>query len=165
MKQLWQKLENHLREHNPELLADLNPPATDAQVRELEKQLEVTLPEDFVACLRAHDGQAGLAMPLFDGYRFLSISEIVTESQLWRNLLKTGMFINFTPRPQREIADAWWSGSWVPFAVNDEGDCVCLDLAPTASGANGQIIQVWHDDGDRSVLADSLGEFVENILR
>lgn len=26
MKQLWQQLENHLSAHNPELLADLNPP-------------------------------------------------------------------------------------------------------------------------------------------
>lgn len=46
MKQLWQQLENHLSAHNPELLADLNPPATDAQIRELEKTIGAQLPAD-----------------------------------------------------------------------------------------------------------------------
>lgn len=165
MKKLWQKLENHLSTHDPEMLADLNPPATDAQIRELEKALGVQLPADLVACLKVHNGQAGRAEPLFDGYRFLSSDEVAQESKLWRRLLNTGAFKDFTPEPQSGVAKAWWSDSWIPFAVNDEGDCICLDLGPAAGGAKGQVIQVWHDDGGRELLAGSFEKFVSDILR
>ncbi|WVB72209.1 SMI1/KNR4 family protein (plasmid) [Pseudomonas aeruginosa] len=53
------------------------------------------------------------------------------------------------PEPQSGVAATWWSDLWIPFAANDEGDCICLDLEPAAEGAKGQVIQVWHDDGGR----------------
>ena len=127
MKQLWQQLENYLSAHNPELLADLNPPATGAQIRELEQAIGVQLPSDFVCFLKVHKG--------------------------------------FKPEPQSGVAATWWSDLWIPFAANDEGDCICLDLEPAAEGAKGQVIQVWHDDGGREVLAGSFEKFVSDILR
>lgn len=165
MKQLWQQLENHLSAHNPELLADLNPPATDAQIRELEKTIGAQLPADFVEFLKVHNGQAGRAEPLFEGYRFLSSGEIAKESKLWSNLLNTGAFKGFKPEPQSGVTAAWWSDLWIPFAANDEGDCICLDVEPAAEGAKGQVIQVWHDDGSREILAESFGKFVSDTLR
>lgn len=165
MKQLWQQLENHLSAHNPELLADLNPPATDAQIRELEQEIGVQLPADFVCFLKVHNGQVGQAEPLFEGGRFLSIGEIAKESKLWSDLLNAGAFKDFKPEPQSGVAANWWSDLWIPFAANDEGDCICLDLEPAVEGAKGQVIQVWHDSSAREVLAGSFEKFVGDILR
>ncbi len=56
MQELWAQFEGWLQEHWPEGLADLNPPATDAEIQALEDGLGVALPADFVACLQVHNG-------------------------------------------------------------------------------------------------------------
>ncbi|UVO16607.1 SMI1/KNR4 family protein [Stutzerimonas stutzeri] len=65
MKQQWERLEAWLKTHNPALLDDLKPPASDVDIQELEQKLGVRLPEDFVECLKMHDGQKGGANGCF----------------------------------------------------------------------------------------------------
>jgi cell wall assembly regulator SMI1 len=57
MRDLWDRLESHLREHAPSVLQTLNPPATDDQIRAAEQTLARKLPDDLAASLRVHDGQ------------------------------------------------------------------------------------------------------------
>lgn len=165
MKQLWQKLENHLREHNPELLADLNPPATDAQVRELEKQIGQELSEEFVACLKVHDGQKGEADWLFGGHEFLSIEGIMMDWRTLNRLLEEGDFEEQSAKSDPEVGGHWWSPSWVPFTSNGGGDHFCLDLMPTSKGSLGQVIKYSGELPGRRLKAPSLYEWFELFVK
>jgi len=167
MKRLWEKLEAIVQDTDPDLLADLAPPATDAEIATLEPALGMSLPADFVACLKIHNGQHGNSHGLFDGSEFLSTSRILQEWRIWKGLLDGGDFEGAEPSPQSSIRPVWWSPAWIPFTYNGAGDHLCLDLDPTDVGIRGQIITLWHDDAVRAKQADSfmqwLTQYVEQM--
>ncbi|MFW6749253.1 SMI1/KNR4 family protein [Pseudomonas glycinae] len=162
MKHLWQRLEQHLVSQNPGVSAELNPGTTLEQVRALETAVGQNFSADFVESLLLHNGQRGSALPVFYGYRFLSCDEIQKEWKTWTSLLNAGKFKRFKAAPQTGIQDVWWHPAWVPFAATNEGDCLCLDLAPDAGGVYGQVISVWHDDDVRELKAGSFKQFVKS---
>ncbi|WP_132833215.1 SMI1/KNR4 family protein [Pseudomonas sp. JUb52] len=164
MKQLWQQLENHLSTHNPELLADLNPPATDAQIRELENTLGMQLPADFVACLKIHDGQKGAADWLFNGREFMSSKKIMKRWAICKDLLDEGDFEEAEAKAHPYVKDVWWSVKWVPFTYNGSGDHLCVDMEPRSGGTQGQIIEVWHDYASRNVISDSFSQWFASYV-
>lgn len=159
MKQQWTKLEAILQDADPVLLADLAPPATDAEITALEQALGMSLPADFVVCLKIHNGQHGNSHGLFDDAEFLSTSRILQEWRIWKGLLDGGDFEGAESSPQSGIRSVWWSPAWIPFTYNGAGDHLCLDLDPSAEGARGQIITLWHDDGTREKQADSFTQW------
>ena len=164
MKRDWERLEAWLAAHNPAQLADLNPPATAAQLRELERALGTALPADFIACLKIHNGQRGKAEWLFDGNAFLSIDNLLMDWSVWNDLLDGGDFDGRIPKPDAEVRPAWWQKAWFPFTSNG-GAHLCLDLDPAAPGQHGQVIKVFHDFPARSRKAPSFerwfGDFVD----
>jgi cell wall assembly regulator SMI1 len=168
MKQQWERLEVWLKAHNPALLADLNPPASDTNIRTLEQKLGVKLPADFVECLKVHDGQRGAADWLFSGAEFLSSQRILDEWAIWKELLDGGDFEGAEVEPGAGIKPVWWCPKWIPFTYNGAGDHLCLDLDPISGGRPGQVITLWHDDGARKKKADSFAqwfaEFVDKTL-
>lgn len=168
MNNQWERLESWLKTHNPALLADLNPPASDADIQELEQKLGVTLPADFVECLKVHNGQKGESDWLFSGSEFLSSRRIVDEWTIWKDLLAGGDFDGAEAEPGVGIQPAWWNLRWIPFTYNGAGDHLCLDLDPASGGQVGQVITLWHDDGARQKKADSFAqwfaEFVDKTL-
>ena len=153
MKQQWERLEAWLETHNPVLLADLNPPASDADIRELEQKLGVKLPMDFVECLKVHDGQREKSGWLFDGKEFMSTRNILMSWSAWGDLLEDGDFDGKISRPVIGIQSGWWIKEWVPFATNGSGDYLCIDLSPSGNGNSGQVIKVFHDVPDRTLDA------------
>lgn len=166
MKEKWKKLEDWLKVSNPMLLADLNPAATDDDIRILEEKIGVQLPTDFVECLKIHNGQKGSADGLFSGMEFLSSQRILDEWKIWKNLMDRGHFEHFEAKSEIEIQNTWWNPRWIPFTSNGAGDHLCLDLAPTDRGQLGQIITVWHDDGYRKKNANSFAHwFMEFFCR
>lgn len=164
LKQLWLDLEKFLRRHNPELLADLNPPATRVQIKELEEQVGVTLPSDFVQCLMLHDGQRGKAEWLFEGYEFLSARKILLEWSAMHRLLDRGDLNEPLGKPDPAVLHTWWDTHWIPFAANGAGDNLCLDLAPAAAGNSGQVISYSHEFPRRSVKAPCFSVWFEALV-
>lgn len=164
MKQQWERLEAWLKANNPSLLADLNPPATDADIRELEKKLGVKLPVDFVECLKVHDGQRGRGDWLFDGNEFLSTRNILMSWSAWTDLLEDGDFDGKVSRPAAGIQPGWWVKGWIPFATNGGGDYLCLDLSPSSSGSAGQVIKVFHDFPDRVLEGEGFSAWFDRFV-
>lgn len=164
MKQQWTKLEAILQDTAPALLADLAPPATDAEIASLEQALGMSLPADFVACLKIHNGQHGNSRGLFDDAEFLSTSRILQEWRIWKGLLDGGDFEDAESSPQSGIRPLWWSPAWIPFTYNGAGDHLCLDLDPAGEGARGQIITLWHDDGAREKQANSFAQWFTHYV-
>jgi cell wall assembly regulator SMI1 len=164
MKQYWKKLEAYLQASNPALLSDLNPPASDAELRELEKQLGVALPADFIECLKIHNGQRGNAEWLFDGDEFLSTSNILMEWSAWNNLLRDGEFDARTTCPDDAIRGGWWRPNWIPFTSDGSGDHLCLDLDPSEKGSNGQVIKIFHDFSERKLKSSDFSAWFSHFV-
>ena len=159
MHSLWNRFDAWLSEHWPEGLASLNPPATDQQIADLQEALGVTLPDDYVACLKIHNGQAANAGGMFDGSEFLSTDEILVQWKVWKDLLDGGDFAGITSDPANGIRDDWWNARWIPFTYNGCGDHLCLDLDPATSGGSGQVITMWHDSAERELISPSFGNW------
>jgi cell wall assembly regulator SMI1 len=160
----WQRLDAWLASNDPARFADLNPPAADEAIRELERRLGLALPGEFVDSLKVHDGQRGQAGALFDGNQLLPIRHIAMSWSSWTELLDDGDFDGRVARPDAGIRDGWWQRGWVPFASNGGGDYLCLDLTPAPRGRLGQVIEVLHDVPQRVRVAPSFavwfGDFI-----
>ena len=165
MKEIWEQFENWLNIHWPEGLADLNPPATDHEIEELERELGVSLPLDFVASLKVHNGQRNMAGGLFDNSEFLSTREILNQWKVWKDLLDSGDFKGIYSEPAIGVRNDWWNPRWIPVTHNGGGDHYCIDLEPTSDGQSGQVITMWHDMGTREVQANSFLFWIDKYVK
>ena len=165
MRSSWTRFETWLSEHWPEGLESLNPPATDEQIASLQKTLGVTLPDDYVACLKIHNGQSPDVGGLFDGSEFLSTDEILSQWSVWKELLDAGEFSSIESDPASGIRGDWWNAAWIPFTHDGGGNHLCLDLAPDASGSPGQVITMWHDSGERELVAPNFGAWFKSYTK
>ncbi|MDQ1832365.1 SMI1/KNR4 family protein [Massilia scottii] len=165
MRSMWTRFEIWLSEHWPEGLAGLNPPATDEQIASLEDAIGIKLPEDYVACLKIHNGQNPEVGGLFDGSEFLSTDDILAQWTVWKGLLDGGDFVDVYSDPASGVQKDWWNARWIPFTHNGCGDHLCLDLAPEASGSLGQVITMWHDSGERELAAPSFGSWFKSYTK
>jgi cell wall assembly regulator SMI1 len=161
---LWREFEEWLAVHWPDGMADLNPGASDEQLRALEAVLGVTLPTHFVECLKIRNGQKGSAGGLFDNSEFLSTDAIVDQWNVWRDLLESGEFEGITSEAEPGVCPDWWNRNWIPFTHNGGGDHYCLDLQPATGGAPGQIITMWHDMGERRIVAVNFHAWLADYL-
>lgn len=164
MNTQWQRLIARLTAHHPDRLAGLNPPASAQRVADLERELGVSLPDDYVQCLLVHDGQDRHAEWLFDGTEFLSTTRVLREWKVWHALWASGEFAQMTARPDPGVKPLWWSPKWIPFTYNGAGDHLCLDLDPDTGGQYGQVIALWHDAPRRERIADSFGQWFSQLI-
>ena len=160
----WTNFKNRLKIQNQPLLADLNPPATDATISLIEEKIGIKLPMDFIHCLKVHDGQKGKQEGLFSGLEFLSSTRILAEWMVWQRLFENGDFDGFQVQSGAGIQPVWWNPRWIPFTYNGMGDHLCLDLDPASGGQVGQVIAIWHDDGARKKKADNFAQWFEMVV-
>jgi cell wall assembly regulator SMI1 len=172
IKESWQRIEHWLGEHAPAQARSLAKGATADQLRKLEAQLGVRLPEDFKESCLIHDGQKEECDLIPDGfgtYYLLRLKEIPKEWNLWNQLNDAGEFKDQAAEPDPGVADAWWQRGWMPFASNGGGDHFCLDFAPAKGGKVGQVIKMQHDDARRELVAPSfaawLGQLADALER
>lgn len=164
MNEQWKVLERWLQAQYPAVLHDLNHPASEEDIRELEQVLGTSLPADFNACLRVHNGQKGREKWLFDSHEFLSTQKILMNWSVWQDLLEEGDLDGKISRPADGIQQGWWLPGWIPFASNGGGNILCLDLSPTASGHYGQVINIFHDVADRVVETSSFSAWFTRFV-
>ncbi|MGY4492260.1 SMI1/KNR4 family protein [Pseudomonas sp. TE3610] len=168
MKHVWKRIEDWLSVHAPEAFAGLNGPASQARLEETERTLGVRLPDDVRASYLLHDGQDTNAPCLLLGWEFLPLAEIVAQWSIWKELLDQDTFADFESEADGLLVRKdWWNAGWIPFTHDGGGDHFCIDLAPGPHGTAGQIIEMWHDDGIRPVMASSfsalLGAYADSL--
>lgn len=165
MQNSWDRFEAWLAANWPAGLACLNPPASDEDIASLERALDVKLPEDYVSCLKIHNGQrANSGGGLFDGSEFLSSDEVLAQWSVWKELLDDDDFDGAESEPAPGIRNDWWHARWIPFTHNGGGDHLCIDLAPAATGHAGQVISMWHDSAERTLLAPDFGAWFKTYV-
>ncbi len=166
---VWERIDEALRRKAPLVKQSLKRGASDEAICDLEARCGVTLPDDFKASFRVHDGQdAGgktLIPSAFTGERYglLPLQEIASEWGSWKRLVDAGQFAADASTPDEGIRSDWWHPGWIPFASNGGGDSLCIDLAPTAAGVAGQVISLNHETAQRRHLAPSFAQFMSQL--
>jgi cell wall assembly regulator SMI1 len=164
MQDTWVRFEAWLAANAPQLIDELNPGATDAELRELATTIGTELPADFLTFYRIHNGQQSEASGLLNGEELLSIPSMLAEWTIWNDLLKGGDFEGATSTPAPGVRADWWNPLWLPLTYDGAGNHYCLDLAPAPGGTRGQIIRMWHDDSERTLLAVSFSEWITQYI-
>ena len=154
MREIWTRIEAWLLAHVPSGASVLSAGATEEEIADTERFLGVSFPEDVQASFRLHDGQSGGPWLMW-GCELLSLSRIREEWNAWKELLDRGTFEDFRSDSDGRVVKDWWHARWVPLTHDGAGNHYCLDLNPGPEGRAGQIIQMWHDDSKRPVVAPS----------
>jgi len=166
MKTVWAEFEHWLKLNYPSGVKDLRPPATDKEIIELEIILDCLFPEDYVECLKIHNGQGQNSARLLAGMEYLSVERVEDEWEVWTELIDGGDFVSTKLKVDKGIKNCWWNKKWIPFAYNGAGDHLCLDLDPDISnnGQVGQVITMWHDQHKRELLAPSFAVWFQQYV-
>ncbi|MBG8556242.1 SMI1/KNR4 family protein [Hymenobacter guriensis] len=153
--QLLSQLDTLLQQHRPEYYAELNPPATAAELAAFETEVGLTLPAELRAWFSWHNGQNDECFEgLVANYECPSLSSVAESMRINRELLEAGDF-----------AANWWQPNWVPFLTNGSGDHVCLDLEGTFTGQPGQLLEHWHDWEPRDVVFPNLTAWLTAVVQ
>jgi cell wall assembly regulator SMI1 len=62
-------------------------------------------------------------------------------------------------------ATSYANPNWIPFAEGRNGDYLLLDTDPSAQGVHGQIVEFQNESWQRNVVAQSLGQLLENEIK
>ena len=168
----WKRLEVTLEAHRPVLLKSLRPGVADEDLTALAAALGRRLPAEVETFLKVHDGQGGGKRAAFisegdedfgNRFRFLRTTEIVREWRVWKELVEGGEFRDRKSLPDEGVRDDWYNLGWVPLTSDGLGDHHCLDLAPADGAHEGRIILVWHDREERTVVAESIEQWLHQL--
>lgn len=168
MEKFWERIKAVLQKIAPELLEQLNPGITEADIKTLEASIGTQLPEEVIAFYEVHNGQSSDSAGLINGEELLSLERIYDEWFVWKDLLDNRTFEDekgpYTSDPESGIKNDWWNPMWIPVTYNGSGDHICIDLDPAEGGRQGQMIRMWHDDATRTLEGGSFREWIENYV-
>ena len=137
IQNIWKDIERWYRANAPHLLEDLRDGVSEEEIGEFEAILGASLPEDYKASLKIHNGYVTL-----HDYTYLSLDVVIHKWSGLTKLSESGIFEG------KEVFDAgggliqntWWHRSWIPFAEDGGGNLICIDMVPTEAGVKGQIL-------------------------
>ena len=157
MKREWHRIDTWLAQNAPHIRTSLNDGATYKDLNATEDALNVALPNNVRESYLIHDGQGGDLPALFDGmFYLLTLEGMVEEWRVMQEVMRTSDVPNESQEDSPEVRSYWWHDKWIPIFSNGAGDLWCVDLDPSAYGTRGQIIEFWHDDVGRTLIARDL---------
>ena len=155
MQEWLDRLERWLGAGRPSFLRALNACADENQFAEVEALAGTSLPDSFKALYIWHDGQSEDSFDALQFNRtFMCLDEILDAMEGLNELDEAGKL----------SSPMWWRKKWVPFLDNGGGDHLCLDLEGSFDGKPGQLIEFWHDDAERTIVAGSLEEWFRTFV-
>lgn len=156
-----------LKQHSQsDIDLSFNDGATDDDFAKLEQVLGFELPKEFKDIYCIYNG-LDFGSVLHDDW--LSIEQIITNYQILKQLYDEQVFsddgIDFGCELDSSAIkpNYWFNPKWIPFTQSSTADYKMIDLDPSETGTKGQIIQMWHDDPSRELLAVSLTDFFEQF--
>ena len=149
------RLDAWLKANRADYYAELSPGAKDPEIAEIEKAAGKSLPDAFKAFLRWRNGQGE---DCYDALQFnrspMNVDDILATMDTMKELSNAGEF---------EL-EGWWDAGWVPFLDNGGGDHLVLDLTGSFGGKPGQVLEFWHADADRDIVAPSFSGWLESFV-
>jgi len=161
MKATLKKLEKWAEAQDISLDEDFLPGAEVEDIEDLEKHLGMKLPADYRTLLEWHNGEE-FSTGVFGYWQLLSTEGVMHEWGVWKGLSDDGIFDenHETVETNGPVKQKWWHSAWIPITTDGAGNNHCLDLSPEPGGKAGQVILMFHDDGERTVVAPSLKEWL-----
>lgn len=162
-------LEEWFSHHLPEVLADLNPGATDDELRAFASAVDVTLPAGFLDLYRWHNGQKmEIHTGPWYGLTFIPLSRSLSEWQSWVDVLSqsssellASLNRGATSVPPGFVRCVYANKGWIPFAYDWAGNHLGVDLDPDEKGTFGQVINFGRDEERKIAIAPSIDAFVD----
>lgn len=167
----------------------LSQPANATQIENLKAVWGSDIPENYLSILTVGNGETSSSNDpaiLFCGYMFLSVDEVIRESQsirelttsiekdasfnrifqkalslIWKNSgipdIKQNECRSF---PENAVKTVHYNNHWIPFASDHCGNYLGIDLTPGPMGTFGQIITFGIDDTDHCVVSPTFSDFL-----
>lgn len=165
MKQDFEKIESWLKENAQKIFnLSLQKPATVGEIKELEKTIGKSLPNDFKELYLWHNGLNDLENvgSLFYGMDFFPVNRIVEEYIYKKE--------NYAPenipleKADKEIDPGnMYNMDWIKFAFDGSHTSLLIDLAPTSQGNYGQIIFIDDEYKTGILVAGSTAELIKSF--
>lgn len=178
--ELWNKLLIYLKNNDSDVLGNLNNGASSSDIHEAEeiikKEIEIEkkhndykgnsnikLPEDYVSCLKIHNGQKGTKYnTLFTNFALFSLEEVISAYQSrisseWSEKTKS----------DKSIKNTSFNPNWIPIAGHYMlSSVICIDLDPDSGGKKGQIIYLERDSGEdtNKIINNSFSDWFKEIV-
>jgi len=134
---LWADIISWCALHAPRVARSLRGGASVLDLQRLEARLSCILPDGYASSLLTHNGDADLST-----WHYLGITGVWRIASTLRSRSEAGSFMGRTVigAGRAVIRSLWWHRGWVPFAQDQTGRLLCLDLDPAVGGIVGQII-------------------------
>jgi cell wall assembly regulator SMI1 len=166
VKHNWNRIEAWLTTNLPEVIADLNPPASDDAIAHAETILGLTLPDGFKALYRLHDGQRQDSRGVFFGQWFMSLEQMLMRYEVWKGIVihdpvsALGADLPFSSMPEGAIQLRYADTAWIPFTEDGLSGHFGLDFNPGERGHAGQVIMFGRYVQNKLVVAPDLPCFL-----
>ncbi|WP_300600517.1 SMI1/KNR4 family protein [Niabella sp.] len=148
-------LDQHLSTRRPGFYADLRTSLKEPDFDVLERQYKRKISPEIRALYQWKNGQQERSFDTFvNNTTFLPLQEALETA----NTL-SGM-IGFDFRIKN-----WWNEAWLPIFHNGGGDYICFDADGIFTGQQGQLLEFWHADNNRNIIAPSLKAFLQSLTR
>lgn len=163
MKARIKKLEKALTSLSPAAAPRFLPGASPDELKKLESLIGTKLPADVRKFFLCANGQHQRAPMVFRGYRMGRIRDMADGWRFATEEAKSGGYENRKVVSDPEVKADFLNRMWLHLTGDESGNSYCLDLDPTDEGTRGQIIDVSNDPVERSVVADSFSEWIDDL--
>ena len=166
----YDRFERWLATYRPEILANLQPPADDAELARLGTTIGASLPPSLVNLYRWRNGQRDLGQGgPFYGLAFLSIADVIEQWEVWRGVEDMpesdmrSLDESQSSVVQGVVKELYTNRLWIPIAHDWGGNHVGVDLDPGPNGRVGQVINFGRDEEAKFVLGQTVDDFIDRI--
>lgn len=158
---VFERLEHWLAQHAPQIHAELEEGASDADLDALELATGHKLPAAYRALYRRHM-YWGQTFPL----DHVPLGHVLHEWLVWQELeAEFQETQGHASHPTGAITPQYINLGWIPLLKDWGGNSVGVDLRPGPGGVSGQVITFGRDENAKYVLAGSLEDFLTEYLR
>jgi len=153
MEAVWKRLHRVLKGLDPPALNEFNPPATDAQIAELENLVGIPLHPTLRAYLKVHNGQPSSQDELVSMEKLLSIKEIIGEYGQWQSY---GMSEERTEYDFNPDYDSWVNPNVIPVGTSE-------DHIIGINQITGKVVYWWSEQRELDHVANDIQQYFDNI--
>lgn len=176
----WEDFDSLLAAKAASMFAALNESASSRQLELAEAALGCRFPDSLRAAYLRHDGQQPdweTPFALFGSYHWLSLDRVVSAYES-HSTIRDGyledpanaeerfLFVQEEDalQPTQAVRYDLWNARWIPFAADNTGTSLVVDMAPGPAGQAGQVF-LWEavDRASQDVVARSFGALVESL--
>lgn len=161
LAEIWGRIEAYFERHD---IPGLNPGADQAAVDAAERQLGVSFPPELRESLARHDGVDEGSWPYGS---LLGVEGILSEAQVWLELLDNGSFEGWSPDAAEQngaaLQPGWWVRGWIPLDADGGGNGHVVDAVPGPDGHVGQILDMDHEVGPSGPVFPSITAYLQDV--